>query len=131
MLPLDFFAVFGLLWFFAVWVTTGVWIVLDARARGSQHPELWAVSALVTGIALVYYLLNWRGTHDRESPQSRRERYVLIISLAGLSGQILAAVVAPPDPITQLLLCPIAFVCCLPFAYFVTDCDLSLSRSTA
>ena len=131
MVSLDFFAVFGLLWLGAVWITVGVWIVLDARARGSQYPELWAVSALVTGVALGYYLLIWRRTHDRERPRSRRERYILIIALAGLCGQILTTIVAPPDPITQLLLWPIAFVCCLPFAYFVTDRDLSLPRSTA
>ncbi|MFC5278401.1 hypothetical protein ACFPM1_06445 [Halorubrum rubrum] len=108
---------FGALLFPVVWVATGAWVVLDARARGSARPLLWGLLAPLSGILLVYYLLWWRRGTDREAEPSRWEHRAAVVALAGFGGLIGTVVASPADPIAQMLAWPVVFVCCLPVAH--------------
>lgn len=67
MLSVDLLmAILGIGLLVIVWVTFNVWIVRDARARGSSHPFLWAACATLGGI--LYYVFWWRRRHDRDYP---------------------------------------------------------------
>ncbi|GAA0517624.1 hypothetical protein SAMN04488066_11094 [Halorubrum aquaticum] len=107
---------FGALLFPVVWVATGAWVVLDARARGSAHPFLWGVLAPLSGILLLYYMLWWRRGHAREADPSRWERRAAVVALAGFGGLIGSIAASPADPVVQMLAWPVVFVCCLPVA---------------
>ncbi|MCU4716688.1 hypothetical protein [Halapricum hydrolyticum] len=110
----------GLLLFFAVLIAVGTWVALDARAHDSSHPILWAVFASIPpGVILLYYAFWWRRHRDRTRPRSRRERYAAAVAVAGLGGFVIASLVAPPDPLTQLLVWPIVFAGSLPVAYWL------------
>lgn len=100
-------------------VAVGGWVALDARSRGSDHPLFWGVFAPLSGVLLLYYVLWVRRQHDREQPRSRWERYAAVVAVAGLGGLVVAAVVLPPDPVSQMLFWPVAFAGCLPVAYWV------------
>ena len=102
-----------------VWAAIGVWVNFDAHARGSDHPAFWGVFAPLSGIVLFYYLLWWRRGRSRDYPPSRWERASAIVVVAGLGGLIVGSLVSPPDPASQLTVWPIAFVGCLPVAYWL------------
>ncbi len=102
-----------------VWLASGVWVALDAHARGSDYPAVWGVFGPLSGIVLFYYLLWWRRGRSRESPPSRLERAAAVVVVAGLGGLVAGSLVSPPDPTAQLTVWPIAFACCLPVAYWV------------
>ncbi|MDB2261352.1 hypothetical protein PM035_10685 [Halorubrum ezzemoulense] len=102
-----------------VWLASGVWVNLDAHARGSDYPAVWGVFAPLSGIVLFYYLLWWRRGRSREYPPSRWERATAIVAVAGPAGLVVGSLVSPPDPISQLTVWPVAFAGCLPAAYWV------------
>jgi len=110
----------GLFLFFAVLIAVGTWVALDARAHDSSHPILCALFASIPpGTVLLYYALWWRRRRDRTRPQSRRERYVGSVAVAGIGGFSITSLVAPPDPLTQLLVWPVVFAGSLPAAYWL------------
>jgi len=47
------------------------------------------------------------------------ERVTATVVVAGLGGLALGSLVSPPDPASQLTTWPVAFVGCLPVAYWV------------
>ncbi|GGN22200.1 hypothetical protein [Halarchaeum nitratireducens] len=102
-----------------VFIAVSVWVALDARARGNPHPLFWAVFAPLSGVLLLYYVGWWRRKHDRERSPSRREQYAAVVAVAGVGGFLVSAVVLPPDPVSQMLFWPVAFVACLPVAYWL------------
>jgi len=101
-----------------VWLASGVWVNLDAHARGSDYPAVWGVFAPLSGIVLFYYLLWWRRGRSREYPPSRWERSAATVTVAGVGGLVGGSLVSPPDPTSQLTVWPVAFACCLPIAYW-------------
>lgn len=103
-----------------VWLAVGIWIALDARARGSTRPMSWAIFGLLPGIGLLLYLIWWRRGHDRQHPPSTYERGSEIIAAAGIGWFFIGAIVSPPDVFTQLSVWLIVFLCCLPLAYWLT-----------
>ena len=112
-------AAFGAALVLFVWVAIGAWVNFDAHARGSDHPGFWGVLAPVSGIVLLYYLLWWRRGRSHRYPASKWERATAIVVVAGLGGLAVGSLVSPPDPISQLTTWPVAFVGCLPVAYWV------------
>lgn len=102
-----------------MFIAIGVWVALDASARGASHPLLWAVFAPFPGVLLLYYVGWWRRKHGREQPPSRRERYAAVVAVSGVGGFLVAAVALPPDPVSQMLYWPVAFAGCLPIAYWL------------
>ncbi|WP_434521063.1 hypothetical protein [Halorubrum sp. AS12] len=112
-------AAVGVLLLPVVWVALGMWINFDSHARGSDHPGVWGVFAPLSGIVLVYYLVWWRRGRSRAYPPSRWERSSATVAVAGIGGLVAGSLVSPPDPVSQLIVWPVAFACCLPVAYWV------------
>ncbi|MFD1572255.1 hypothetical protein [Halorubrum laminariae] len=121
----------GTILILVVFIAVGVWVALDARARGDSHPLFWAVFAPLSGVLLLYYVGWWRRKHDREQPPSRREQYAAVVAVAGVGGFLVSAVVLPPDPISQMLYWPVAFAVCLPVAYWLIGRRQSTSQLTS
>lgn len=115
----PFIVAFSTILLLVVFIAVGWWVALDARARGESHPLFWAVFAPLSGVLLLYYVIWWRRHHDREQPPSRRERYAAVVAVSGVGSFLVAAVVLPPDPISQMLYWPVAFAGCLPIAYML------------
>lgn len=101
----------ALLVFVVIWVSIGYWIYADALARGCSDAAAfrWAVvSAVVIPIGAVY-LFTVRGSDERNYPRTRRERLAGTLAGSGLVALVASAVLAPPDPVTQLRVLPVAF----------------------
>lgn len=77
-------------------------VARDADARGSAVPTVWGVGSVACWPAGVFYLLVYARRRTRSRPPSRGERLAATVAVAGLVAVALVAVVAPPDPFTQL-----------------------------
>ena len=92
------------------WIPIAYWVYLDAAARGSSAPILWAlVSAPFTPIIL-YYLLVYRSSNDRIHPPTRRETLTRAAAGSSVVAALAATTLAPPDPVTQVGYWTVAFV---------------------
>lgn len=76
------------------------WVYLDAAARGSRVPTLWAVGSVFGGPVGLYYLFSYRRRHERERSPTPAERWFRVLALASVSSLLTAAVFAPPDPVS-------------------------------
>ena len=95
--------------FAVVWVSLGYWIYADATARGSSSALSWAFGTMVFIPTGVYYHLFYRRSHERDVPQTRRERVAGILAVSGIVTTVASAMLTPPDSLTQLQFMPAAF----------------------
>lgn len=99
--------------------SVSLWVYLDATARQLSWPVLWAaLSGPVLGM-LLYYLAVTRPRHERVRRGGRRERLAGATATACLTAMIAAAVIAPPDPFTQVRYWIGAVVVAAPPAYYL------------
>lgn len=82
-------------------LTAGAWTYRDARARGmGTVSPIWGIA--VAGFILlapVYLVLRSR-LGERDDPVSPTDRTLGVWSIGAVLSVVLAAVVAPPDPVT-------------------------------
>ena len=76
----------------------GEWVYLDAAARGSRVPTLWAFSSIFGGFVLFYYVAWYRRRHDRIRPPTPVERWFRLFAVAAFGSLLVAGILAPPDP---------------------------------
>ncbi|WP_135303110.1 hypothetical protein [Haloarcula amylovorans] len=86
-------------------VTVGsvaLWVALDAATRDGARPWLWGLLAIPTYsvFPLTRYLL--RRQHERTRPPGRWYVASRTVALGSLVSFLVAAVVSPPDPVTQV-----------------------------
>jgi drug/metabolite transporter (DMT)-like permease len=98
-------------------VAFAVWVYHDAAHRGSDHALAWAVATVLAGVVGVVYLGVRRRIGDRTAPRSTGERVVLAAWLGGSLAFVLAALAAPPDPVTTGLYALAAFVVAVTGVY--------------
>lgn len=113
------FAVFALLWVSMV-LSIGLWVVRDARARGSGRPKLWALASVFTPIGLPYYLYRRHrraGLGDRAAPPTTVDRLAATWAAASLAAFFGGSLFAPPDPFSLLVYTLAFFVPALLAAY--------------
>ncbi|WP_227353078.1 DUF7534 family protein [Haladaptatus salinisoli] len=67
----------------------------------------------------LYYFIRYRHLHERQRPPTRGNRIALTLALSSLSTTIASAILAPPDPFTQVLYRLAAFAVALPVAYLL------------
>ncbi|SDJ30272.1 hypothetical protein SAMN05216226_10242 [Halovenus aranensis] len=99
----------------------GLWVIRDARTRGSKQPYTWALVSVFTPIGLPYYLYKrYRnvGLEKRETTR-RVDRVLATWASASLGAFLLAAVLTPPDPFSQIRVMLIVFLVFLPGAYLL------------
>lgn len=103
-------------------VSLAGWVSLDARARGSDRPGVWAVLTLppLSLIGLPWYLFYGRARlGERTASPARLERLIGTWTTAALGALLLGTLVSPPDPLTQTRYIPVAFLVTLPVGYLV------------
>lgn len=103
-------------------VALGYWAYHDAAARGSPSPLWWGTAAALP-YGVLWYLWSRRGLGERERPPGRRERAALTWVWAVLLAFAFGAVLAPPDPVSQLVYFGPSLVAALPVAYAVVFLD--------
>ncbi|WP_436907481.1 hypothetical protein [Halosimplex marinum] len=80
------------------WVALVVWVYLDARARGGDHPVRSTLTVAVFPPALVAYVVY---RPERTAAPSDRERAALTVLLALLSAMMAGTAFSPPDVFAQ------------------------------
>lgn len=95
------------------------WVYLDATERTSDSAVTWALGSLAVPFLPLGYLLYRHRIGGRPEPASRRERVVGTLGLAVVSGFVIEAQFAPPDPFTQIVHLPIAVFVALPVSYWL------------
>ncbi|ESP88880.1 DUF7534 family protein [Candidatus Halobonum tyrrellensis] len=93
------------------------WVSRDAAARGSSSPSLWGAFTAVSGVVGLYYLLVYAPRNERSVPPSRGERAAATVVVADVGAMLVGALLAPPDPFTQLVWWLPSVVLLLPVAY--------------
>lgn len=78
----------------------GEWVYLDAAARGSRVPTLWAFGSIFGGFVLCYYVAWYRRRHDRTRPPTPVERWFRLFAVAAFGSILLTPFLTPPDPFT-------------------------------
>lgn len=106
--------VWSVVWVLAVAVIVSRWVYADARARGSSVPALWAVSFLPVVFVQVWYVGVYRRRNERVRPRTSGERWTAVAALAAVLSALVAGIVAPPDPVTQLVYWVPSFVAAVP-----------------
>ena len=105
------------LWFLALAFALGYVVYRDAAARGSSRPLVWGVGSLLTnGLAALLYLLVRSDIGTRDRGTTTPEWALLAFLFGSLAAWLVAATVAPPDPITQALYATGAAVVAVPLA---------------
>jgi hypothetical protein len=100
-------------------VALGYAVYLDATAREAPQAAGLGVAAGILAMPVVpLYLLGRGRLGDRDSPE-RTERLTRTVALGGLLTVVLAAVVSPPDPVTQLLVAAAALLPSFGIAYLL------------
>ncbi|WP_435125149.1 DUF7534 family protein [Halobaculum sp. D14] len=79
----------------------GYWVYLDADARGTDAAAVLGAATVFVSFVGVWYWLRRSAYGDRDSPPSRTQRAAGSVAVASFCAVVLAAVVAPPDPVTQ------------------------------
>lgn len=101
------------------------WVYRDATRRGIDRADAWGVGMLLMGPAnpfgLAYYLLARPRADETTEPPTRLDRLVRNVVIASLLTVAVGAVVAPPDPYTQLyaasIALPVVVVLAVGFTY--------------
>jgi len=102
MLPLSAATTYVVLSVFGGGLTAGYWVYRDALVRGSDQPGTWGMlSALLVVPVLPLYLYVRRGLGARREWR-KRDRAAGTAAATLLGSWAIVAVVAPPDPYTQL-----------------------------
>lgn len=103
-------------------LSVGLWVIRDARARESDQPITWAVALVFTPIGLPYYLYRrYRraGLSERQTPPTKRDRLLTAWASASLGSFLLSALLAPPDPVSQILFILVGLGILLPVVYLL------------
>lgn len=95
------------------------WVYLDATERTSDSAVAWAIGSLTVPLLPLGYLLYRHRIGGRPEPASRRERVVGTLGLAVVSGLVVEAQFAPPDPFTQIVHLPVAVFAAVPVSYWL------------
>ena len=109
--------VWSLVWVVAVYVIVSWWVYIDANARGSSVPALWAVSFLPVVFVQVWYMGAYRRRNERVRPRTSGERWSAVAALAAVLSALFAGIVTPPDPVSQLVYWVPSFVFAVPVSY--------------
>ncbi|WP_435196811.1 hypothetical protein [Natronomonas sp. EA1] len=105
----------------AAFAALAVWVYDDARHRGSDSPLLWAFAGVFSPLLVVYLLLVAVGHFQpRSAPPERRERLAGTLGFGVTAGFVLASVLSPPDPASQVLWLALSLTVTLPVAYLLT-----------
>lgn len=78
------------------------WIFLDAKARGSDKADWWAMTAWFLVPALVYFVWSRRTLGQRATAPSHTERLLGTVGTGFVIAFLSAGVLSPPDPFTQI-----------------------------
>ncbi|WP_226011217.1 hypothetical protein [Halomicrobium salinisoli] len=94
------------------------WLYRDARTRGSDRPGAWAACWLLFSVAgLAHYLLV-RGRLDVDDLTAPSAAALVSTAVIGVSlAFLVAALLSPPDPFSQMRLALLALPAALPLAY--------------
>lgn len=76
------------------------WVYLDAAARGSRLPGLWAVGSVFGGPVGLYYLFVYRRREERERPPTPVESWFRLLAPASMLAFAASGFLAPPDPVS-------------------------------
>ncbi|MFC7071689.1 hypothetical protein ACFQJ7_09590 [Halovenus rubra] len=93
-------------------LSLGLWVIRDARARGSKQPYTWALVSVFTPVGLPYYLYKrYRnaGLKKRETT-TRLDRVLATWASASFGAFLLAAILTPPGPFSQIRVMLIVFL---------------------
>ncbi|MFC7202413.1 hypothetical protein ACFQJC_02725 [Haloferax namakaokahaiae] len=105
----------------SILISLGWWVARDASARGFDHTLLLGTVSALTPIGLPYYLYMRYRTADqtRQRPASKTDRLLSTWASAGVAAFLTSAVLAPPDPFSQLFYELAGLAILLPCAYFL------------
>jgi hypothetical protein len=108
------------IWFLALAFALGYVIYRDADARGSARPLAWSVGSLLTnGLVALLYLRARSEIGGRERPRAGAERALVAFVLGSLVAWLVAATVAPPDPVSQAIYAAVAAAVAVPLVALV------------
>lgn len=97
----------------------GYAVYLDASARELGWPLALGVGATLLSLPVVPLYLLVRGRLGDRSAPTPTERRVRVVAVGGLLTFTVAAVVPPPDPISQLLAVLLAYPPMLAVGYLL------------
>lgn len=102
-------------------MAVSLWIIRDAKDRGSNIPYLWAFASILTPIGLPYYLYKryrQAGLGERETI-TKFDRFLATWASASVGAFLVSAFLGPPDPYSQIQILLGVFVVFLVSAYFL------------
>jgi len=102
-------------------VSLSLWVIRDAKDRGSNIPYLWAFASILTPIGLPYYLYKryrQAGLGERETV-TKFDRLLATWASASVGAFLVSAFLGPPDPYSQIQILFGVFVVFLVSAYFL------------
>ncbi|WP_276273286.1 hypothetical protein [Haloarcula litorea] len=102
-------------------VATAYWVYRDAATRGSPRASLWAlgVALLVVPVLPAYLFVRRRLPPRRDWRPT--DRYAGVVAATLLTGFVVAALVAPPDPVARARWSLALSAVTAPVAYLLTE----------